>query len=60
MIPGWAAVPTAMLGSLNEWQMMSNYHQMTDVPENLDYGTISDATRLGYAVSRALAGVTLR
>ena len=55
MIPGRAAVPTAMLGSLNEWQMMSNYHQMTDVPENLDYGTISDATRLGYAVSRALA-----
>jgi hypothetical protein len=34
--------------------MMSNYHLLSDVPENLDYGTIADATRLAYAVARAL------
>jgi hypothetical protein len=26
------------------------------VPENLDYGTITQATRLAYAVARALSG----
>jgi hypothetical protein len=34
---------------------MSNYHQMTDVPENLDYGTIADVARLAYAVAETLA-----
>jgi hypothetical protein len=55
VIPSRAGLPTAMLGSLNEWQMMSNYHLMTDVPENLDYGTIASVARLAYAVARALA-----
>jgi hypothetical protein len=55
VIPSRAGIPTAMLGSLTEWQAMANYHQMSDVPENLDYGTIADATRLAYAVARALA-----
>jgi hypothetical protein len=44
-----------MLGSLTEWRSMANYHLMSDVPENLDYGTITDATRLAHAVARALA-----
>ena len=55
VIPSRAGIPTAMLGSLNEWRAMSNYHLMSDVPENLDYGTIGDATRLIEAVARALA-----
>jgi hypothetical protein len=55
VIPSRAGIPTAMLGSLTEWQMIANYHLMSDVPENLDYGTILDATRLIYAVARALA-----
>ena len=55
VIPSRAGIPTAMLGSLTEWQTMANYHLMTDVPENLDYGTIRDATRLIYAVAQALA-----
>ena len=55
VIPSRAGYPTAMLGSLNEWQAMSNYHQMTDVPENLDYSTIADAVRLSYAVAAELA-----
>ncbi len=55
VIPSRAGIPTAMLGSLTEWQTMANYHQLSDVPENLDYGTIADATRLAYAVAQALA-----
>ena len=56
IIPSRAGIPTAVLGSLNEWQAMSNYHLMSDVPENLDYTTIAAATRLAYAVARKLAG----
>jgi Peptidase family M28 len=55
VIPSRAGLPTAMLGSLTEWQAMANYHQMSDVPEHLDYETIADATRLTYAVAQALA-----
>jgi Zn-dependent M28 family amino/carboxypeptidase len=55
VIPSRAGFPTVMLGSLNEWRAMSNYHQMTDVPENLDYGTIADVVRLAYAVAEQLA-----
>lgn len=55
VIPSRAGIPTAMVGSLTDWQTMANYHQMSDVPENLDYGTIADGTRLAYAVARALA-----
>jgi putative aminopeptidase FrvX len=55
VIPSRAGFPTVMLGSLNAWQAMSNYHQMTDVPENLDYGTIADVVELGYAVAAELA-----
>jgi hypothetical protein len=58
VIPSRAGLPTALLGSLNDWQTMSNYHQMTDVPENLDYATIAAATRLAYAVAAALAADT--
>jgi Iap family predicted aminopeptidase len=55
VIPSRAGLPTVMLGSLNDWQMMSNYHLMTDVPENLDYGTIADVVRLARSVGKALA-----
>jgi hypothetical protein len=54
VITSRAGYPSTCLGSLNDWQMMSNYHLLSDVPENLDYGTIADATRLAYAVARAL------
>jgi hypothetical protein len=55
VVPSRAGIATAMLGSINEWRAMSNYHLMSDVPENLDYGTIADATTLAYAVGQALA-----
>jgi hypothetical protein len=55
VIPSRAGLPTVMLGSLNEWQMMSNYHLMSDVPENLDYGTIASVVRLADAVARKVS-----
>jgi hypothetical protein len=55
VIPSRAGIPTVLLGSLTEWQAMANYHQMSDVPENVDYGTVADTARLAYAVARALA-----
>jgi Peptidase family M28 len=55
VIPSRAGIPTAVLGSLTEWQLMANYHQMSDVPENLEYETIADATRLAYAIALRLA-----
>ena len=55
VIPSRAGIPTAMIGSLTEWQAMANYHLMSDVPENLDYSTIADTTRLAYAVALALS-----
>lgn len=55
VITSRAGLPTAMLTSLDRWQAPSNYHLMSDTPENLDYRTIADATRLTYAVAQALA-----
>jgi hypothetical protein len=55
VITSRAGYPSVCLGSLSEWQLMSNYHLMTDVPEHLAYGTIADAARLAYAVGEAIA-----
>ncbi len=55
VIPSRAGFATALLTSLTDWQTMSHYHLMSDVPEHLDYGTIADATRLAYALARELA-----
>ncbi len=55
VITSRAGYPSTCLGSLNEWQQMSNYHLMTDVPDNLDYGTIENGARLAYAVGEAIA-----
>jgi hypothetical protein len=49
---GW---PTASITSLTDWRIMSNYHQQSDTPENLDYDTVARATELSYAVAAALA-----
>lgn len=54
VIPSRAGYPLATLVSLNEWRGLGNYHLPTDVPKNLDYGTIADTTRLAYEVARTL------
>jgi Zn-dependent M28 family amino/carboxypeptidase len=55
IIPSRAGFPTATLISLAPWRLPTNYHLMTDVPENLDYDTVAAAVRLTYAAARALA-----
>lgn len=34
---------------------MGHYHLASDTPDNLDYETVTDATRLVYAVAESLA-----
>ena len=55
VIPSRAGYPTATVVSLTDWRMPSNYHLPSDIPENLDYGTIAGATRLVLAALLELA-----
>jgi len=56
VIPSRGGYPIATLVSLNRWHSLANYHLPSDVPENLDFGTVADATRLVYELAQALAG----
>ncbi len=55
VIPSRAGYPTATFVSMTDWRAPANYHLPSDVPANLDYGTVADATRLVFALCRALA-----
>jgi hypothetical protein len=55
LIADRAGYPCATLVSVNDYKALSHYHLMSDTPENLDYDTIADATRLAEAVIRRLA-----
>jgi hypothetical protein len=55
VIPARAGHPTATLGSLTAWRAAANYHLPTDIAANLEYETIEDAVRLGYATLQTLA-----
>jgi hypothetical protein len=61
VIPSRAGYPIATLVSLTDWRVPANYHLLSDVPENLDYSTIADATLLirgllGKLAERAAGG----
>src|SRR5438128_2114005 len=58
VIPSRAGYPTATIVSLSDWRVPSNYHLPSDIPENLDYGSVADAVRLVLAALRALASGT--
>jgi Peptidase family M28 len=58
VIPSRAGYPTATLTSITAWRSLANYHWPTDVPENLDYGTVAGAVALTYAVAESLAGIS--
>jgi Zn-dependent M28 family amino/carboxypeptidase len=55
VIPSRAGYPIATLVSMTDWRSPANYHLPSDVPENLDYGSVTDATRIVYELARALA-----
>lgn len=56
VIPSRAGYPTATLCSMNAWKGLSNYHKPSDVPENVDYSTVTGALTLTEALARRLAG----
>jgi hypothetical protein len=56
VIPSRAGYPTATITSMNRYKALSNYHQMTDTAENVDYTTVAQALTLTEAVARELAG----
>ena len=55
VIPSRAGYPTATLASMNRYKALSNYHLMSDTPENLDYRTVRQALIVTEAVARELA-----
>jgi Zn-dependent M28 family amino/carboxypeptidase len=55
VIPSRAGYPIATLVSVTDWRSPANYHLPSDIPANLDYATVADATRLVYSVAKALA-----
>ncbi|HKP91235.1 MAG TPA: M28 family peptidase, partial [Thermoleophilaceae bacterium] len=57
VIPSRAGYPTATLTSVTDWRSLANYHWPSDVPDNLDYGTVAAAVALTYAVADGLVSV---
>ncbi|HTW11848.1 MAG TPA: M28 family peptidase [Solirubrobacteraceae bacterium] len=55
MMPSRAGYPTATLVSVDRHKALSNYHQMSDTPENINYATITQALQVTEAVARELA-----
>ncbi len=54
VIPNRAGYPIATLVSMTDWRMPANYHLPSDVPANLDFASVLDATRLVHSVAKAL------
>jgi hypothetical protein len=55
VIPSRAGYPIATLVSMTDWRSPANYHLPSDIPANLDYGTVANATLLVYELARTLA-----
>lgn len=55
VIPSHAGYRTATLVSFNRNKVLTNYHQLSDTPENVDFGTVADALALSEALARKLA-----
>jgi hypothetical protein len=55
VIPSRAGYPTATLASMDRHKALSNYHQMTDTAENVDFRTVRAALTVTEAVARELA-----
>jgi hypothetical protein len=55
VIPSRAGYPTVTLASTDRYKALSNYHQMTDVPENVNYKTVVKALTVTEAVAKELA-----
>jgi Iap family predicted aminopeptidase len=54
VLPSRAGYPTATLASMDRNKALSNYHLMSDTPENVDYRTVRQALLVTEAVAREL------
>jgi Peptidase family M28 len=54
VIPSRAGYAIATLVSVTDWMSPANYHLPSDVPANLDYASVADATRLVYSIAHEL------
>jgi Iap family predicted aminopeptidase len=55
IIPSRAGYPIVTLVSMSDWGPPAHYHLPSDVPENVDFATVADATRLTFALGERLA-----
>ncbi len=55
VIPSRAGYPIATLVSMTDWFSPANYHLPSDIPANLIYDSVADATNLVYALAQDLA-----
>jgi Zn-dependent M28 family amino/carboxypeptidase len=55
VIPSRAGYPTTTITSMDRYKALSNYHRMTDTPQNVDYKTVVQALTLTEALARELA-----
>ena len=55
VVPSRRCFPTATLSSMDRYKALSNYHQPSDEPSRVDYGTVAGAVTLAEAVARRLA-----
>ncbi len=55
VIPSRAGYPTTTITSMDRYKALSNYHKMSDTPENIDYRTVAQALALSEAVVHELA-----
>ncbi|MFL5885731.1 MAG: M28 family peptidase [Thermoleophilaceae bacterium] len=55
VIPHRAGYPVANFVSVTRWKALANYHWPSDVPENVDFGTVAQAAQVGEVVIRRLA-----
>jgi Zn-dependent M28 family amino/carboxypeptidase len=54
VIPSRAGYPTATIASIDRYKALSNYHKMSDTPENVDYRTVAQAVVLSESVAHEL------
>jgi len=55
VIPNRAGFRIATLASMNRYNALSNYHLMSDTPENVDYRTVEQALTVTERLARTLA-----
>jgi Zn-dependent M28 family amino/carboxypeptidase len=55
VIPSRAGYPTATITSMDRYKALSNYHKMSDTPDNVNYRTVLQALAVSEAVARDLA-----